>query len=137
MLVRIEPKYKKCVSEIEYFQNKEHVIAQFETLWRWGTFYANLDEQDLEDLIEQSKEDNFQMQTEISALPDWEFEETWDGISCDVSFSGASSVYQEKLEEEIEDMDYDYFQWFEENEFEQTGELEVWIVGPLVLEVVG
>lgn len=141
MLVKIEPKYKKCVVELEWFNREDGVVAEQETLWRWGTFYAQLTESQYEDLVEQSSEDDWKMNTEISALPEWEYEEAWDGISCDVDIYGkdeeAVEYTKQKLESEIEEMHYDYFEWFEKNGFEQTGELEIWIIGPLVLEVVG
>ena len=142
MRVKVEPKYKKSVEEIEWYRLSDTTIwAQYETLWRWGTFYVTLDEEEYSRLVEASKEDTFQMATEITAYEDFDLQDCWDGISCDTTIYShkekeKAKELQEKLENEIEkEYYYDFYEWLENHDFEHSGDYEVWIHGPLVLTI--
>jgi hypothetical protein len=87
-LIKIEPTYKKSVFEIEFFYNEETgVWVHYEQGWRWGTFFANVTDEEMKELrvhndyVEMSgRHEDF----EISALTDFELNDTWDGVWGDI-----------------------------------------------------
>jgi hypothetical protein len=144
MRVKVEARYKKSVEEIEWYRLSDtNIWAQRETLWRWGTFYVTMDEEEYNRLVEDSKEDTFEMSTEITAYEDFDLWDCWDGISCDTTIYShveaekeKAKELQKKMEDEIEDeYDWDYYEWLETHEFYQDGGYEVWIHGPLTLTI--
>ena len=81
-LIKIEPTYKKSVIDIEFFKNDEDVWVHYEQGWRWGTFFANVTDEEMEELLAHNKyceENNVYEEFEISALTDFELNDTWDG----------------------------------------------------------
>jgi len=72
---------------------------------------------------------------EFEVFEEQEFEESYDGCSCDFSFSGNGMT--DSLEEQIEDEIYDYDGWrddyFRENGFEDV-EYRTYIIGPVDIE---
>ena len=40
---KVEPTYKKCITEVEYWQKGEESFT-IETVWRWGTFFIESEE---------------------------------------------------------------------------------------------
>jgi len=149
--VRVKPKYKKCVSEIEtYFNEKRTVEAVKETLWRWGEFEVDMTKEEYDELTALSAnagDDWYNMTTEISEYENFEMCEVWDGISVDVEFytkcwedsTEEAETYEKELkkEEEGNDWDYDYELWLEANGFGYEPDFwEILICGPLELEIV-
>ena len=45
--IKIEPAYKKSVVEIEFFKNDDNVWIHVETGWRWGTFFADVTDEEM------------------------------------------------------------------------------------------
>ena len=93
----IEPEFKKSVSEEQYWcntlKNGLRVTVKVGNLYRWGSFYINLNEKEKNDL--HSKES-----VVINEYEDFELIEMWDG-GCDfwVDILDEDDYTQEELQE--------------------------------------
>jgi len=139
-LIKLEPTYKKSVVEIEFFFNEEtKTWIHVETGWRWGTFYADVTEEEMHSLqihneyIRTSgKWDDF----EISALSGFELNDTWDGCWMDYTVWNSSWPEEERnaVKEAIENSD-DWFDWLHERGYESR-DCETFIVGEINIELI-
>src|SRR5210317_2426509 len=107
-LIKIEPSYKKSVVDIEFFKNDEDVWVHYEQGWRWGTFFANVTDEEMEELLAHNKyceENNVYEEFEISALTDFELKDTWDGCWGDIRVwkTDWTEEQRQELKEKIED----------------------------------
>ena len=137
-LIKIEPTYKKSVFEIEFFYNEEtKVWVHYEQGWRWGTFFADVTDEEMKELRahndyvdKTSRYEDF----EISALTDFELNDTWDGVWGDIRVYKVdwTEEQQTELKEIIEDSD-DWWDWLMENGFEPQ-ESETYICGIIDIE---
>jgi hypothetical protein len=116
-LVKLEPSYKKSVVEIEFFKNDEDVWVHYEQGWRWGTFFANVTDEEMEALLEHNKHCD-----------------TWDGVWGDIRVwkTGWSDEQREQLKETIEESP-DWWDWLMENGFEPQ-DCETYICGVIDIE---
>ena len=137
-LIKIEPTFKKSVFEIEFFYNEETgVWVHYEQGWRWGTFFADVTDEEMKELrvhndyVEMtSRYEDF----EISALTDFELNDTWDGVWGDIRVFkvGWTEEQQTELKETIESSD-DWWDWLMENGFEPQ-DSETYICGVIDIE---
>jgi hypothetical protein len=136
-LIKIEPSYKKSVVDIEFFKNDEDVWVHYEQGWRWGTFFANVTDEEMEELLEHNKyceENNVYDDFEISALTDYEMNDTWDGCWGDIRVwkTDWSEEQRQELKETIESSD-DWWDWLMEHGFEPQ-DSETYICGVIDIE---
>jgi len=137
-LIKIEPTFKKSVFEIEFFYNEETgVWVHYEQGWRWGTFFADVTDEEMKELrvhndyVEMtSRHEDF----EISALTNFELNDTWDGVWGDIRVFkvGWTEEQQTELKQTIESSD-DWWDWLMENGFEPQ-ESETYICGIIDIE---
>jgi len=137
-LIKLEPTYKKSVVDIEFFYNEETgVWVHYEQGWRWGTFFADVTDEELQELKDHNKhceENNTHDDFEISALTDFELNDTWDGVWADISVHkiGWTEEQKTELQETIEDSE-DWWDWLMENGFEPH-DSETYICGTIDIE---
>ena len=89
-LWKVEPNWKKSLSEIQYW-TKDGKTIEYETGWRWGTFYYNT-EGDEPPVIEEGT-DLFCV--EDADLEDWS---TDDGCWDDYTFHNMTEEDQEEIQ---------------------------------------
>jgi len=139
-LIKLEPTYKKSVFECEFFKNEETgVQIEYEQGWRWGTFYANVTDEELAELREHNKyceENNSWESFEISALTDFEMNDTWDGVWGDIRVWKAdwTEEQREELKQEIESSE-DWWDWLMENNYDPF-DCETHISGVIDIELI-
>lgn len=136
-LIEIQPHQKKSVVEIEFFKNDDNVWVHYEQGWRWGTFFANVTDEEMEELLEHNKyceENNVYDDFEISALTDYEMNDTWDGVWGDIRVwkTDWSEEQQTELKEKIEDSP-DWWDCLMEHGFEPQ-DSETYICGVINIE---
>ena len=137
-LIKIEPTYKKSVVDIEFFYNEEtKVWVHYEQGWRWGTFFADVTDEEFQALKNHNKyceENNTHDDFEISDLTDFELDNTWDGVWGDIRVFkvGWTEEQQTELKEAIEESD-DWWDWLMENGFEPH-DSETYICGVIDIE---
>jgi hypothetical protein len=139
--IKIEPMFKKSVVDIEFFYNEETgVWIHYEQGWRWGTFYADVTDEEMKELrihnayVEETRR---QEDFEISALTDYEMNDTWDGVWGDIRVykSGWTDEQLTELKETVENSDY-WWDWLIDNGFEPQ-ESETYICGQISIELEG
>lgn len=139
--IKIEPVFKKSVVDIEFFYNEETgVWIHYEQGWRWGTFYADVTDEEMKELrihnayVEETRR---QEDFEISALTDYEMNDTWDGVWGDIRVykSGWTDEQRTELKETVENSDY-WWDWLIDNGFEPQ-ESETYICGQISIELEG
>jgi len=139
--IKIEPMFKKSVVDIEFFYNEETgVWIHYEQGWRWGTFYADVTDEEMKELrihnayVEETRR---QEDFEISALTDYEMNDTWDGVWGDIRVykSGWTDEQRTELKETVENSDY-WWDWLIDNGFEPQ-ESETYICGQISIELEG
>jgi len=133
--------FKKSVVDIEFFYNEETgVWIHYEQGWRWGTFYADVTDEEMKELrihnayVEETRR---QEDFEISALTDYEMNDTWDGVWGDIRVykSGWTDEQLTELKETVENSDY-WWDWLIDNGFEPQ-ESETYICGQISIELEG
>ena len=137
-LIKIEPTYKKSVFEIEFFYNEEtKVWVHYEQGWRWGTFFADVTDEEMKEL--KAHNDNVDKNSrwedfEISALTGFELNDTWDGVWGDIRVHKVGWTEEQKaeLQKTIEDSE-DWWDWLMENGFEPQ-DCETYICGIIDIE---
>lgn len=92
---KVEPTWKKSLSEIQYWTKDGKTIV-YEEGWRWGTFYYETEGDD-PPFIEEG-DDLFCI--ENAELIDWS---TDDGCWSDYTFQGMTEEEEEKLNEYFEE----------------------------------
>jgi len=128
--VKVKPRYKKSVEEIEGFYNKElqHYV-QYTTGWRYGEYYITCSEEEYKEIVELSKEDEY-AQLEVTAYDDWEldhtFDQCWGGWESWKQNSAETQADRE-FAEELEEME-DAWLWLEIHEYYHSW-IEVYIYG--------
>ena len=137
-LIKLEPTFKKSVVEIEFFYNEEtKVWVHYEQGWRWGTFFADVTDEEMKELRahndyvdKNSRYEDF----EISALTGFELNDTWDGVWGDIRVfkTDWTEEQQTELKETIEESD-DWWDWLMENGFEPC-DSETYICGIIDIE---
>lgn len=138
--IKIEPMFKKSVVEIEFFYNEETgVWVHYEQGWRWGTFFADVTDEEMKELRIHNayvEETHRQEDFEISALTDFEMNDTWDGVWGDIRVfkSGWTEEQQTELKETIEESE-DWWDWLIDNGFEPQ-ESETYICGQINVSLV-
>jgi len=139
--IKIEPVFKKSVVDIEFFYNEETgVWIHYEQGWRWGTFYADVTDEEMKELRIHNayvEETHRQEDFEISALTDYEMNDTWDGVWGDIRVykSGWTDEQRTELKETVENSDY-WWDWLIDNGFEPQ-ESETYICGQISIELEG
>jgi hypothetical protein len=139
-LIKIEPSYKKSVYEIEFFKHEESGIQiEYEQGWRWGTFYADVTDDEMEELKAHNKhceENNSWEAFEISALTDFELNDTWDGVWGDIRVwkTDWTDEQRAELKETIEDSD-DWWDWLMDKGYEPF-DTETFISGVIDIELI-
>jgi len=139
--IKIEPMFKKSVVDIEFFYNEETgVWIHYEQGWRWGTFYADVTDEEMKELRIHNayvEETHRQEDFEISALTDYEMNDTWDGVWGDIRVykSGWTDEQRTELKETVENSDY-WWDWLIDNGFEPQ-ESETYICGQISIELEG
>lgn len=139
-LIKLEPTYKKSVYENEFFKNDETgVQIEYEQGWRWGTFYADVTDEELAELREHNKyceENNSWEGFEISALSGFEMNDTWDGVWGDIRVWKSDWTDEQcaELKETIEESDY-WYDWLEENDY-YAFDSETYISGVIDIELI-
>jgi hypothetical protein len=140
-LIKIEPTYKKSTIEIEFFNREDGTQVKVETGWRWGTFYADVTDDEMDELKEHNeanKDGSSWDSFEIGTLTGFEMDNTFDG--CWMDFRVWNKNWTEEqcdaLREEIELAceEGDWFEWLETNDF-SPWEMETYIVGELDIEL--
>lgn len=134
---QIVPKYKKSYCEIEYFEHAENPnkVVSVETLWRSGTFNITPQNTDEVEMIEHAMktEDVF----DPYSFEDFEFCDSWDGISEDLEFLGADWTEEEiqLIEEKRESGEWFISELLEEQNYHST-DSEVFIYNGIEVEEV-
>lgn len=141
-LIKIEPKYKKSTIEIEFFNREDGTQVEVETGWRWGTFYADVTDDEMDELKEHNeanKDGSSWDSFEIGTLTGFEMDNTFDGCWMDFRVWNKNWTEEQRdaLREEIELAceEGDWFEWLETNDF-SPWEMETYIVGELDIELV-
>lgn len=138
MRIKLEPENKKSTIEIEFFQNEEkNIWVHWETGWRWGVFYAEPSDEQMEELnLHNSEFDRTgeYEEFEVSALDEFEMDHTWDGCWSDIRVFGVNLTdeQQEEIKEEIESSE-DCWLWLETNGY-VVQDCETYIVGKIDIE---
>jgi hypothetical protein len=126
----VSPKWKKSWIDNEFLTNDKGVIIELSTLWRSGSCVitpVNEDEVEmLTDAINNTDGDEFYPQE----FEDYEFVETWDGISEDLTFGG-ESISEDEQKRLIEGWDEDRYSFLEDMEGFYTDDSECILIGEL------
>ena len=106
-LIKIEPTYKKSTIEIEFFNREDGTQVEVETGWRWGTFYADVTDEEMDELKEHNeanKDGSSWDSFEIGTLTDFQMDNTWDGCWMDFRVWNKDWTQEQRdaLREEIE-----------------------------------
>jgi hypothetical protein len=140
-LIKIEPTYKKSTIEIEFFNREDGTQVEVETGWRWGTFYADVTDDEMDELKEHNeanKDGSSWDSFEIGELTGFEMDNTFDGCWMDFRVWNKDWTQEQRdaLREEIELAceEGDWFEWLEEHDF-SPWEMETYIVGELNIEL--
>ena len=140
-LIKIEPTYKKSTIEIEFFNREDGTQVEVETGWRWGTFYADVTDDEMDELKEHNeanKDGSSWDSFEIGTLTGFEMDNTFDGCWMDFRVWNKNWTEEQRdaLREEIELAceEGDWFEWLETNDF-SPWEMETHIVGELNIEL--
>ena len=125
--IKVKPRYKKSVEEIEGFYNaeKKHYV-QYTTGWRYGEYYITCTEEEYKDIVELSKDESAQL--EVTEYDNWELDHTWDqcwGGWESWKQGSAETQADREFAEELEEMD-DAWLWLEINNYQHSW-LEVYI----------
>ena len=125
--IKVKPRYKKSVEEIEGFYNaeKKHYV-QYTTGWRYGEYYITCTEEEYKDIVELSKDESAQL--EVTEYDNWELDHCWDqcwGGWESWKQGSAETQADREFAEELEEMD-DAWLWLEINNYQHSW-LEVYI----------
>lgn len=137
-IIKIEPSYKKSTIEIEFFKNDDNTWIHVETGWRWGTFYADVDDEELksiQDHNEYCRSSGKWEEYEISCLSNFEMNDCWDGCWMDYTVWNRNWTDEQRnaVKEEIENAD-DWFDWLQERGYAPE-DCETYIVGEINIEI--
>lgn len=126
----VSPRWKKSWIDNEFFRNDKGVIVELSTLWRSGSCVITpLNEDEVEmltDAINNTDGDEFYPQE----FEEYEFVETWDGISEDLIFGG-ESISEDEQTRLIEGWDEDRYSFLEEKEGFYIDDSECILIGEL------
>lgn len=99
---QITPKWKKSVEEVEYFTNLDGTkTVEVSVLWRSGTFRVTPQTADEVEALEYALANDDDV-FEPYAFEEYEFIDTWDGVSEDVEYSTNGGEWSDEEMEEIE-----------------------------------
>ena len=125
--IKVKPRYKKSVEEIEGFYNAERKhYVQYTTGWRYGEYYITCTEEEYKDIVELSKDESAQL--EVTEYDNWELDHCWDqcwGGWESWKQGSAETQADREFAEELEEMD-DAWLWLEINNYQHSW-LEVYI----------
>lgn len=140
-LIKIEPTYKKSTIEIEFFNREDGTQVEVETGWRWGTFYADVTDEEMAELREHNeanKDGSSWDSFEIGELTGFEMDNTFDGCWMDFRVWNKDWTQEQRdaLREEIEESNEegDWYLWLETNDFSSWAG-ETYIVGEIDIEL--
>lgn len=125
---KIDPSYKKSVEEIEIFYDGDKRYLSVNTLWRWGTYIITpTSEEEIEWLNAGLTEGGLC----VTDFEEWELDNTLDGVSVELSFSGDGW----ESEEQKEAIEEDYFEnWDLESHNFLPEDIEIYIHEPITIE---
>ncbi|MDB4351076.1 hypothetical protein OAA34_00015 [bacterium] len=115
------PKWKKSFEEVEYFRNEDGRVVAVNVLWRSGSVLITPQNEEevkwLEDAL--ADEDGKDGAFEPYSFEDFEFSDTWDGVSEELQFIGKGWTEEEQdiITEAHEEGDEFISTILEENEF--------------------
>lgn len=132
------PKWKKSYEETEYFVHEDNRVVGVSTLWRSGNVNITpQNEDEVEVLMDAiADEDGKDGPFEPYGFEEYEFTDSWDGISEDLSFLGAgwTDEDKEKITELHEEGD-DFISTILEEQFEfYSDDAEVFMHNGILVE---
>lgn len=132
------PKWKKSYEETEYFVHEDNRVVGVSTLWRSGNVNITpQNEDEVEVLMDAiADEDGEDGPFEPYGFEEYEFTDSWDGISEDLTFLGAgwTDEDKEKITELHEEGD-DFISTILEEQFEfYSDDAEVFMHNGILVE---